>query len=48
MTAVKLSSLEYSGSVPLNIISGLTDDIDYLPIRYEFKVICSDSAAFGF
>ena len=46
-TAFKLSSTEYSGSVPVNTIIGLFDVIDDPPIRYGFIVICSDSAAFG-
>ena len=33
-------------SVPVNTISGVFYDIDDLPIRYVFIVICSDSAAF--
>ena len=40
-------STEYSGSEPLNTISGLFDDIADLPIRYGFIVISSFSAAFG-
>ena len=47
VTAFRLSSTEYSGSVPVNTISGLFDDNDDPPIRYGFKVICSDSAACG-
>ena len=47
MTAFKLSSTEYSGSVPVNTINGLFDVIDDPPIRYGFIVIFSDFAAFG-
>ena len=47
LTAIRYSSTEYSGSVPVNTISGLFDYIDDLPITYGFVVICSDSAAFG-
>ena len=47
VTAIKLSSTGYSGSVHVNTISGLYQDIVDLPIRYGFIVICSDSAAFG-
>ena len=48
MTALKYYSTEYSGAVPVNTISGLLEDIEDLPIRYGFIVICSESAAFGF
>ena len=30
----------------MNTISGLLEDIEDLPIRYGFIVICRDSAAF--
>ena len=33
-------------SVLVITTSGLFDDVDDLPIRYVFIVICSDSAAF--
>ena len=46
VTAFKQSSTDYSGSVPMNTISGLLKDIEDPPIRYGFIVICSDSAAF--
>ena len=47
VTAFKLSSTEYSGSVPVNTINGLFDCIVDRPMRYGFIVICSDSAAYG-
>ena len=47
VAAFKQTSTEYSGSVPVNTISGLFDDIEDPPIRYGIIVISSDSAAFG-
>ena len=47
MTAFKSSSTEYSGSVPVNAINDLFEEIEDPPIRHGFFVICSDSAAFG-
>ena len=47
VTAFKKSSTEYSGSIPVNTISCLFDDMEDLHIRYGFIVICSESAAFG-
>ena len=47
VTAFKKSSTEYSGSVLVNTINGLSDDIGDSPTRYEFIVICSNSAAIG-
>ena len=47
MTAFKLSSTEYSRSVPVNTISGLLKDIEGPPMMYRFIVIWSESAAFG-
>ena len=45
VTAFKLSSTEYSGSVPVNTIFGLFDVFDDPPMRHGFIVICSVSAA---
>ena len=47
LNAFKKSSIEYSGSVPVNTINGLFDCFDDPPVRYGFIVICRDSAAFG-
>ena len=47
MTAFRQPSTEYSGSVPVNNMSGLLEDLDDPPLRYGFIVICSDCAAFG-
>ena len=47
VTAFKLSSTEYSGSVPVNNFIGLFENLEDLPIKYGLIVICSDSAAFG-
>ena len=47
VTAIKKTSTEFSGSVPVNTISGLFEGIEDPLITFGFIVICNDSAAFG-
>ena len=47
MTAFKLSSTEYSGSVPAKTKKILVEVIEDPPIKYGFTVNCSNSVAFG-